>query len=115
MKKGVNTSLPAVDRPNADRWNAARSRQLEKGIFTKKLYTFTKTQTPLQGPASSLDHMGIVYTCRYIVHVKFAVIDSQHASDFVKQRCVQNVISNVFSMKSNIQEHLIQKQTLTQW
>ena len=60
-----NTSLPAVDRPNADRWNGARSRQLEKGIFTKKLYTFTKTQTPLQGPVSSLDHMGIVYTCQF--------------------------------------------------
>ena len=24
----ATTSLPAVDRPNADRWNAARSRQL---------------------------------------------------------------------------------------
>ena len=27
MKIGATTSLPAVDRPNADRWNAARSRQ----------------------------------------------------------------------------------------
>ena len=27
MKKVATTSLPAVDRPNADRWNAARSRQ----------------------------------------------------------------------------------------
>ena len=29
MKIGATTSLPAVNRPNADRWNAARSRQLE--------------------------------------------------------------------------------------
>ena len=28
MKKVATTSLPAVDPPNADRWNAARSRQL---------------------------------------------------------------------------------------
>ena len=27
MKIVATTSLPAVDRPNADRWNAARSRQ----------------------------------------------------------------------------------------
>ena len=27
MKKVATMSLPAVDRPNADRWNAARSRQ----------------------------------------------------------------------------------------
>ena len=34
MKIVATTSLPAVDRPNADRWNAARSPQLfppEKG------------------------------------------------------------------------------------
>ena len=29
MKIVATTSLPAVDRPNADRWNAARSRQNE--------------------------------------------------------------------------------------
>ena len=28
MKIVATTSLPAVDRPNADRWKAARSRQL---------------------------------------------------------------------------------------
>ena len=28
VKIVATTSLPAVDRPNADRWNAARSRQL---------------------------------------------------------------------------------------
>ena len=27
MEIVATTSLPAVDRPNADRWNAARSRQ----------------------------------------------------------------------------------------
>ena len=30
MKIVATTSLPAVDRPNADRWNAARSHQKEK-------------------------------------------------------------------------------------
>ena len=30
MKIVATTSLPAVDRPNADRWNAARSRQYPK-------------------------------------------------------------------------------------
>ena len=29
MKIVATTSLPAVDRPNADRWNAARSRQFD--------------------------------------------------------------------------------------
>jgi len=29
MKIVATTSLPAVDRPNADRWNAARSRQFK--------------------------------------------------------------------------------------
>ena len=31
MKIVATTSLPAVDRPNADRWNAARSRQYLQG------------------------------------------------------------------------------------
>ena len=30
MKIVATTSLPAVDRPNVDRWNAARSRQNEE-------------------------------------------------------------------------------------
>ena len=30
MKIVATTSLPAVDRPNADCWNAARSRQFNK-------------------------------------------------------------------------------------
>ena len=33
----ATTSLPAVDRPNADRWNAARSRQKKReknGVFS---------------------------------------------------------------------------------
>ena len=34
MKIVATTSLPAVDRPNADRWNAARSRQK---LFTSNL------------------------------------------------------------------------------
>ena len=31
----ATTSLPAVDRPNVDRWNAARSRQ--KVFYPKKI------------------------------------------------------------------------------
>ena len=36
MKIVATTSLPAVDRPNADRWNAARSRQKREknGVFS---------------------------------------------------------------------------------
>ena len=36
MKIVATTSLPAVDRPNADRWNAARSRQKKEknGVFS---------------------------------------------------------------------------------
>ena len=37
MKIVATTSLPAVDRPNADRWNAARSRQKKK---KEKIMTF---------------------------------------------------------------------------
>ena len=32
--------------------------------FTEKLYTVTKAQNPLEGPASSQAHMGIIYTCQ---------------------------------------------------
>ena len=32
MEIVATTSLPAVDRPNADRWNAARLRQFRKEI-----------------------------------------------------------------------------------
>ena len=34
MKIVATTALPAVDRPNADRWNAARSRQKRNKIMT---------------------------------------------------------------------------------
>ena len=33
MKIVATTSLPAVDRPNADRWNAARSRQNAVNVY----------------------------------------------------------------------------------
>ena len=36
MKIVATKSLPAVDRPNADRWNAARSRQFSHEIKIKK-------------------------------------------------------------------------------
>ena len=32
MEIVATTSLPAVDRPNADRWNAARSRQFLEAV-----------------------------------------------------------------------------------
>ena len=35
MKIVATTSLPAVDPPNADRWNAARSRQKLSGLHLK--------------------------------------------------------------------------------
>ena len=42
MKIVATTSLPAVDRPDADRWNAARSRQykLNKDTLEKKIHKF---------------------------------------------------------------------------
>ena len=47
MKIVATTSLPAVDRPNADRWNAARSRQhililSELGLAQLQLVLFSK-------------------------------------------------------------------------
>ena len=39
MKIVATTSLQAVDRPNADRWNAARSRQLPNRFFNNPIYT----------------------------------------------------------------------------
>ena len=44
MEIVATTSLPAVDRPNADRWNAARSRQKEK---RKKRMAFLVATTSL--------------------------------------------------------------------
>ena len=46
MEIVATTSLPAVDRPNADRWNAARSRQNQKneyGFWTKIKSLFYKS------------------------------------------------------------------------
>ena len=37
MKIVATTSLPAVDRPNANRWNAARSRQLLFSYKARKI------------------------------------------------------------------------------
>ena len=48
MKIVATTSLPAVDRPNADRWNAARSRQKTKraggGVSEARFSTKKKEQ-----------------------------------------------------------------------
>ena len=46
MKKVATTSLPAVDRPNADRWNAARSRQnwvsVSAGSMLRRMDLYTR-------------------------------------------------------------------------
>ena len=47
MKIMATTSLPAVDRPNADRWNAARSCQKTKPVKTAKLYKTNKIIRPV--------------------------------------------------------------------
>ena len=39
MKIVATTSFPAVDRPNTDRWNAARSRQ--KSVYLHIVFTYT--------------------------------------------------------------------------
>ena len=41
MKIVATTSLPAVDRPNADHWNAARSRQ-----YCNMIYRFMGNKIP---------------------------------------------------------------------
>ena len=41
MKIVATTSLPAVNRPNANRWNAARSRQKVALFITKYLLAVT--------------------------------------------------------------------------
>ena len=45
MEIVATTSLPAVDRPNADRWNAARSRQ---NVKTAKKGDFVPQNSPLR-------------------------------------------------------------------
>ena len=47
MKIMATTSLPAVDRPNADRWNAARSCQKTKPVKTAKLYKTNRIIRPV--------------------------------------------------------------------
>ena len=48
MKIVATTSLPAVDRPNADRWNAARSRQ--KTDDYSGHYVIASSRTPEHRP-----------------------------------------------------------------
>ena len=43
MEIVATTSLPAVDRPNADRWNAARSRQNDFLIICIQIQSQKKT------------------------------------------------------------------------
>ena len=46
-KKIKEKRMPAVDRPNADRWNAARSCQKTKPVKTAKLYKTNKIIRPV--------------------------------------------------------------------
>ena len=46
MEIMATTSLPAVDRPNADRWNAARSRHL---LSKFKIFVLHDDNIPIQG------------------------------------------------------------------
>ena len=51
MKIAATMSLPAVDRPNADHWNAARSCQKEpqyNGVGTSFLKRFGKQEPIIQ-------------------------------------------------------------------
>ena len=49
MKIVATTSLPAVDRPNADRWNAARSHQLLNKLWPKYAESL---------PRAKINHIG---------------------------------------------------------
>ena len=42
----ATTSLPAVDRPNADRWNATRSCQKEKNSVFSGHYVIARSLRP---------------------------------------------------------------------
>ena len=44
MKIVATTSLPAVDRPNADRWNAARSRQYVHVTYPRAQSTYSNIE-----------------------------------------------------------------------
>ena len=48
MEIVATTSLPAVDRPNADRWNAARSRQ--KNVVFSGHYGIASSRPPERRP-----------------------------------------------------------------
>ena len=50
MKIVATTSLPAVDRPNAERWNAACSRQKEKTYDYSGHYVTASSRLPGRRP-----------------------------------------------------------------
>ena len=60
MKIVATTSLPALDRPNADRWNAARSREKKKRmsvlVATTSLPAVDFKRRPLERRAKSCDY-----------------------------------------------------------
>ena len=69
MKIVATTSLPAVDRPNADRWNAAGSRQKNTSLAAKRALanrlqrrTACKIQNGHQGAPKWLTGSGKVFT-----------------------------------------------------
>ena len=69
MKIVATTSLPAVNRPNADRWNAARSRQ--KWISLASIVPLALVQfehsfpTPQKSGCSRKDfHYTLLFLCK---------------------------------------------------
>ena len=50
MIKVATMSLPAVDRPNADRWNAARSGQKETADENSGHYVIASSRPPKRQP-----------------------------------------------------------------
>ena len=66
MKIVATMSLPAVDRPNADRWNAARSRQFSQKLSASNacmLATFSMSESLLYivsiGPTSQKKYLDL--------------------------------------------------------
>ena len=65
MKIVATTSLPAVDRPNADRWNAARSRQYLGGPL-RPLIGAIESDRPLEiGLRLRLSRIYVVVELRF--------------------------------------------------
>ena len=71
MKIVTTTSLPAVDRPNADRWNAARSRQY-LCAFNQSSYI-----SPIKGKSDKIQFISKIKQSEHIENVlKFRIVNN---------------------------------------